>query len=111
MLQFKNAWKCKKCPETANQPNGCPMWWEMVLTNDVTGEKKIEKGCGFQLLPHLISMTVSESMHTTAAAYDMRNKVVKNMGKVFAAVQEKLRLPEDIIEDEMVLIEKTEKKE
>lgn len=113
MLQFKNAWRCKKCPETANQPMGCPMWWEMILTNDVTGEKKVEKGCGFQLLPHLISMAVSESMHTTYAAYDMRNKTTKNINKVIHAIKNELNLKTDLklIEPEDDVLQLKEKNE
>ena len=94
MLKFKNALNCKKCPGTAEQPNGCPIWWEILMTNDITGEKKVEKGCGFQLLPQLLTFAIKESMHTTYAAYDMRNKVVKNMGKVIQAIAEKFQLPE-----------------
>jgi hypothetical protein len=99
MLKFKNAWNCKKCPGTAEQPNGCPMWWEMLMTHDVTNEQKIEKGCGFQMLPQLLSLSISETLHGTYAAYDMRNKVVKNMGKVFQALNEKFQLPVEIKEE------------
>jgi hypothetical protein len=39
-------------------------------------------------------------MHTTYAAYDMRNKVVKNVGKVITAVKDQLKLdiPEEVEE-------------
>lgn len=107
MLKFKNAWNCKKCPETAEQPNGCPMWWEMVMTNDVTNEKKLEKGCGFQLLPQLLILMLGETTHCTYASYDMRNKVVKNMGKVFQALSEKFQLPSDVV-DGVELLEEGE---
>ena len=104
MTKYKNALNCKKCPESAIQPDGCPMWWELLMTNDITGEKKVERGCGFQLLPQLLTIGIKESVHTTYAAYDMRNKVVKNMGRVFSAIQEKFQLPKDVT-DEIELLE------
>jgi hypothetical protein len=99
-LCYKNAFRCKKCPGTNDQPDGCPMWWEMILTNDATEAKKVEKGCGYQLLPQMLALTCKQSMHTTYAAYDMRNKVVKNVGKVITAVKDQLKLdiPEEVEE-------------
>jgi len=90
-VNYKNAWKCKKCPET-NNDKGCPMWWEVVMKNDETGETKVEKGCGFQLLPQMMALVSTNSLHSVAASYDMRNKVVKNVGRVITAVNEKLQL-------------------
>lgn len=110
MVQFKNAFKCKKCPGTCEQPNGCPVWWEILMTNEVTGEKKVEKGCGFQILPQLLIRNMGETIHGTYAAYDMRNKVVKNMGKVVAAIREKFELPAELeIKEENLQIENRDK--
>lgn len=104
MPKFKNAFKCKKCPETSAE-RGCPLWWEVILTND-TGRQKIEKGCGYQILPQMLVLTCKQAMHTTHAAYDMRNKVVKNVGKIITAVKDQLKLDiPDEIEDELKLIE------
>ena len=97
-LCYKNAFKCKKCPGTHEQPEGCPMWWEIILTNDVTEAKKVEKGCGYQLMPQMLALSCKSAMHTTYAAYDMRNKVVKNMNKVVTAIKEQFHL---IIPDEI----------
>jgi hypothetical protein len=99
-LVFKNAFKCKKCPGNNQQPLGCPMWWEIILTNDATMEQKVEKGCGYQLLPQLIVMNYKEARHSTYASYDMRNKVVSRLSKVITAVKEQLKLdiPEEITE-------------
>lgn len=111
MLRFANAFKCKKCPETSNE-NGCPMWWEVILTND-TGAQKVEKGCGYQILPQMLALTCKQAMHTTYAAYDMRNKVVKNVGKVIQAVQQQLNLAlqVEVEEDDIKLIEDEEKED
>jgi len=98
MLIFKNAWKCKKCPET-NSEQGCPMWWEVVMKNDETGQTKVEKGCGFQLLPQMMALVSTNSLHATAASYDMRNKVIRNVGKVISAVNTKFQL--DFKEEEI----------
>ena len=104
MLSYKNAWKCKKCPQTNNE-TGCPMWWEVVMKNDETGQTKVEKGCGFQLLPSMMALVSTNSLHSVAASYDMRNKVLKNVGKVISAVNTKLQL--EFTEDDIEEMSKT----
>lgn len=96
MPNYKNAFKCKKCPESSNE-NGCPLWWEVILTNDI-GEQKLAKGCGYRLMPEMLAITCKQATHTTYAAYDMRNKVVDNVGKVITAIKDQLKieLPEDL---------------
>jgi hypothetical protein len=110
-MSFKNAFKCKNCPET-NSEKGCPLWWEIMFTQDTTGEQKMEKNCGYILLPQLLIMTAKSANHTTYAAYDMRNKVVKNINKVIGAVKDKLELPDElkleVVEDETPLLEEGE---
>ncbi len=105
-MSFKNAFKCKNCPET-NSEKGCPLWWEIMFTQDNTGEQKMQKDCGYKLLPQLLIMTAKSANHTTYAAYDMRNKVVKNVNKVITAVKDKLEIPDElkleVVEDETPL--------
>ena len=109
-LCYKGAFNCKKCPGTFEQPKGCPMWWEVILTNDATNAQKVEKGCGYQLLPQMLALTCRSAMHTTYAAYDMRNKVVKNVGKVITAMKEQLHIeiPDEIKEPLRIEGEKDE---
>jgi len=107
-MNYKNAFNCKKCP-TSNGENGCPMWWEMIMTNHL-GEQKVEKNCGYQLLPSMLILVCKQTEHTTFAAYDMRNKLVENVGKVIQAVQHKFNLPEELLdmtEDKPLEIEET----
>ena len=109
-MNYKKAFKCKNCPKN-NGEQGCPMWWELMLQNQVTQEQKIEKACGYTLLPQLMINMLADTFHSTKAAYDMRNQVVKNIGKVIVAVKDKLELPDiDVSKDgEVVLLEdKTE---
>ena len=94
-MNYKNAFKCKKCPES-NGSKGCPLWWEIVMTHETTNDKKIEKACGYTLMPQLLVLNYKQTTHGLWAAYDMRNKVVKNVGKVITAVKEKLQLPEEL---------------
>lgn len=67
------------------------------MTND-QGQQKVEKNCGYQTLPMLIVQMYKQTEHTTYAAYDMRNKVVENVGKVIQAVHHKLKLPDELLE-------------
>ena len=107
---YKNAFKCKKCPGN-NTEEGCPLWWEVILTNEATNQQKVEKACGYQLMPQMLVLTARQAMHTTYAAYDMRNKVVKNIGKVVRAVREQLKLdiPEELEEDIQLIEGEVEK--
>lgn len=75
-MNYRNAFKCRKCPQS-NKEDGCPAWINIVMTNDQTGQQKIEEGCSHQLLPLMLIETMRSAEHTTAAAYDMRNKVVE----------------------------------
>jgi len=90
-MNYKKAFKCSKCPES-NGELGCPVWWEVVLKNDETGEMKITKNCGFQILPEMMALVSTNSLHSVAASYDMRNKVIKNAGKIIGAINDKLEL-------------------
>jgi hypothetical protein len=109
-MRFKKAFKCSRCPEN-NGENGCPMWWEMILKNSDTDETKITKACGFTQLPQMLALISTDTMHSVAASYDMRNKVIKNIGKVIFAINEKMNLEfkEEEIE-EMSSIEDNDKK-
>lgn len=89
--RFKKAFKCKNCPQT-NTENGCPMWWEIVMENDKTGEQRVDKGCGYQMLPQMMANISSKSLHAAAASYDMRNKVIKNAGMIIRAINSKMML-------------------
>jgi hypothetical protein len=90
-MVYKKAFKCSRCPEN-NTEKGCPVWWEMVLKNEETGQTKVTKACGFTLLPQLMAMVSTDTLHSVAASYDMRNKVVENVGKVIGAINDKLEL-------------------
>ena len=97
-MNYKNAFDCKNCPMTSGE-NGCPNWWEMIMVNHV-GEQKIEKNCGYQLLPSMMGLMCRQSEHATYAAYDMRNKVIENINKVIGAVHSKLNLPKELLPEE-----------
>lgn len=73
-MNYKKAFKCSKCPQS-NGEDGCPMWWEIVLKNDV-GETKILKQCGYQTLPELIVEGIKSADHSAAASYEARNQVM-----------------------------------
>lgn len=68
---------CDNCPMTAdtNAKRYCVMWWEIIMNNE-DGKQKVEKGCGFSLMPVLMIESIKAADHSVAASYDMRNKVV-----------------------------------
>lgn len=101
-MNYKNAWKCKKCPQTATEM-GCPFWWEIIMEKPETGETKVMKGCGFTLMPELFAHVSKNAVHAAAASYDMRNKVIRNVGKVIRNINEKFQLKME--EEELALLE------
>ena len=46
--RYKNAFNCKKCPQSAEE-DGCPLWWEQLWKDQVSGEQLINKGRGWNL--------------------------------------------------------------
>lgn len=70
-MSYKNAFRCKKCPQTNNE-NGCPCWLEITWTND-DGDTKIDKGCYFQLSPKLMLESVKAANISSEHACQMRN--------------------------------------
>lgn len=88
-MSFKRAFKCNKCPQTADK-SGCPMWWEIIYenTNDPTQPPKVEKGCGYQMMPTILIESIKASSHTTDAAYDMRNKVISSVNQFLTKLPE-----------------------
>lgn len=71
-MSFKNAFKCKACPES-NSEQGCPCWTELIMENSDTGEKKTEKGCYFQMMPKLMLESVKAANVSSEHACQMRN--------------------------------------
>ena len=45
------------CPETndSSKKYFCPMWWETQFKNDLTGEVKFERSCGFTQTPQFLT--------------------------------------------------------
>lgn len=69
---YKKAFDCKRCPQNDTE-NGCPCWIELIWENMETGEKKIEKGCYFQLSPKLMLESVRAGLISSEHACQMRN--------------------------------------
>ena len=75
-MNYKNANKCHKCPQT-NTEKGCPHWMEISMTNDGTGEMKIDKACGHVLMPKLLMMTVNAANRTTQQVSGVQGEIAK----------------------------------
>ena len=81
MFNKSGAFTCSKCPKHNDYENGgCPMWWEIIQTND-EGKTRVERGCGYQMMPQLLIEVIKSADHTTAAAYSMRNQVIGAVDK------------------------------
>lgn len=85
-MNYKNAFKCKKCPQS-NGENGCPAWWEWMAHTPETGEDNIMKMCGFQAMPIFLTRTMQISGGQQAAVEDMRNHLVEGFDRVAKAVE------------------------
>ena len=72
---YRNAWKCRKCPGTADE-NGCPAWAEYVERNPHTGEERVTKECVFQALPKFLIHTMAAAGQAAATMDRHRNEIV-----------------------------------
>ena len=79
-MNFKKAFKCKKCPES-NGVNGCPMWWEYMQTNGL-GQEKIEKSCGYQALPMFMIEVIKASNRPAEEIGSMRNEMLNAVNRL-----------------------------
>ena len=77
-MKYKNAFNCKKCPQR-NDENGCPLWWEIVWTND-TGGQKVNKGCILSQemgLP-IVQTIVKDCVLAVKNSNEARNEIIKH---------------------------------
>ena len=72
-MNYKNAFKCSKCPQRADE-EGCPMWWEIMETRGV--EQRITKACGYTLMPMFLLEVVVAAGQSSAASNQTRNFLV-----------------------------------
>ena len=77
-MNYANAFNCDNCPKT-NDETGCPVWWEFIETNDVTGHERITKECGFVSMPRLFVEVIKASNRPAAVMESMRNEIVKRL--------------------------------
>lgn len=78
------------------------MWWEIIMTNteDPTQPPKVEKGCGYQMLPLFLIDATKSALHATDAAYDMRNRVVESVTKFITSQSQSAVRVEEISDAE-----------
>ncbi len=75
-MSYKNAWRCKKCPQS-NTSDGCPAWWEIGVENTVTGEQRLDKGCGFAMMPQLLVTTIQAAEQPAREASQIKETIRK----------------------------------
>ena len=81
MANYKNAFKCKKCPQS-NGENGCPMWWEFMAFEIGSSKEELKKMCGYQALPIFLIETVRASNRPAAELGALRTAFVNKMEQV-----------------------------
>lgn len=78
---YKNAWNCKKCPESSGK-NGCPAWTEYAEKHG-DGTERITKECLFQALPKFLLHTLAASNRPAAAMESLRNELLEKLNEPF----------------------------
>jgi hypothetical protein len=81
---YKNAFNCKKCPQSNNE-KGCPVWLESVATEVTSGETRLQKGCGFQMLPMFMAGIAKATDMQAGEVSAMKQEVVDRVGKATVA--------------------------
>lgn len=77
-MNYKNAWKCHKCPQNCTE-KGCPAWVEFMATTVATGAQELKKMCIFQALPVFLTHVIQASNRPAAAIENMRNNIVESI--------------------------------
>jgi hypothetical protein len=85
MPNYKNAFKCKKCPKS-NKEDGCPAWNEIIMTNSQTGEQRIEAGCFYQILPALLVESIRSSAVATNTQASVKNEIARGFATMARAM-------------------------
>jgi len=80
-MNYKKAFKCSSCPES-NTEKGCPMWWEFMQTNNVSGEEKLQKMCGYQALPTFLIEVIKASNRPAAVMESARNDMIEAVTRI-----------------------------
>lgn len=94
---FKNAFKCHKCPGNSTE-TGCPMWWEVLETNMQSGEERLRKGCGYTMQQTFLIEVLKASNRPAAAIESMRNEIVNSIALGMSeGVQKMLTLKPDTL--------------
>src|SRR3954463_10152915 len=79
-MPYKGAFDCVRCPGSNNPTakRACPAWWETIWTN-ATGDTKIEKGCGWRQMPHLLNALAQSANGAAVSAQQMRDAAINTM--------------------------------
>lgn len=85
MPTYKNAFKCKKCPQS-NKEDGCPAWNEIIMTNPTTGEQKVEGGCFYQVMPMLLIESIKSSNVSASTHADIKTEVGRGFARIAQAM-------------------------
>ena len=99
--RYKNAFNCKKCPQSAEE-DGCPVWWEQLWKDQVSGEQVINKGCGFNLAQSLLVAVASEARRPASEISAMRKEIKDGVHQAtvqmleFQRTKEKALSPSDL---------------
>lgn len=94
---YKNAWRCKKCPQS-NKEDGCPMWWEVFYEKmGVSGSEgiKVVKGCGLQLQSEYMVEVIKASNRPAKQISAMQNEMHKSLNRVALLMHGGMRDGED----------------
>jgi len=84
-MNYKNAFKCKKCPES-NKEDGCPAWNEIIMTNSQSGETKIQSGCFYQMMPALLVESMKSSNVAASTHAEVRNDIARGFAQIAGAM-------------------------
>ncbi len=108
MPNYKNAFRCKKCPQS-NKEDGCPAWNEMIMTNATTGDQRVESGCFFQVMPALVVDSIKASTVATNTHAGIKNEMANGFAVLAQAVPQLVDLLANTEPDDAIQIESGDK--
>ncbi|KKM05175.1 hypothetical protein LCGC14_1756780 [marine sediment metagenome] len=100
IINYKNAFKCKKCPQS-NGMNGCPVWWETVWEQPGT-QPKLIKACGFTQFPLYIIELIKASNRPAATIEEMRNETAIGLEKIAMGLIRVAQVSEELMKQDTI---------
>jgi len=84
--QWKNAFKCSRCPQSSDERTGCPMWLE-ELFEEADGTAHVVKGCAPRVQQYTNRWTNRRNLDVAQTVQQLRNELAQTTAALYRVMQ------------------------